>query len=170
MNHVTLCISRTNYGRKSRNLRVSITSLPIGLSNTCMREIGFNFIWNGLNPTAEDLDQIRDARHIQQEMFTRAFSFRHWSRVHQLNLAHQKVQEIRPVYRCCNALLEVEPHEITEDYDVIECYIPFSLEKDQELGMIQSIHSLLDRCHLSRLFYYYQKGSLILSVYAKPQD
>jgi hypothetical protein len=130
--------------------------------------IQFYLEW--FQPSAEEVNQIKDTRHIQQEIFTRAFSFKHWQRVHFLNTAHQQLQVIHPVYRCCNALLEIKPHELTEDYDIIEFYIPFSLEEDKELEMIQSIHALLDRCHLTRLFYYYQPGSLILSVHAKPQD
>ena len=124
--------------------------------------IQFYLEW--FRPSAEDLDNIRDMNHIKEEMFTRAFSLKHWSRVHLLNRTHQAT-DITHVHRSCNALLEVESHKITEDYDLIEFYIPFFVEKDDELELLQAIHSLLDRCHMTRIFYYYQPGSLILSVH-----
>jgi hypothetical protein len=124
--------------------------------------IQFYLEW--FKPSAEDINKIRDADHIKQEMFTRAFSHLHWSRVHFLNRAHAELKEIGHVHRSCNALLEVDPYDITEDYDMIEFYIPFFVEKHNELELLQSIHSLLDRCHMTRIFYYYQPGSLILSV------
>ena len=122
------------------------------------------FYLEWFHPNAEDLDKIKDARHIQQEMFIRAFSYKHWVRVHTLNKRHQQVKERIPLYRCCNALLEVEPHIITKEYDMIEFYIPFFVEKEKELELLQAIHSLLDRCKLNRLFYCYQPGHLILTV------
>jgi hypothetical protein len=127
--------------------------------------IQFYLEW--FQPSAEDLDKIRDIRQIQQEMFARSFSLQYWSRVHRLNKMHAQAPVMLPVYRNCNALLEVEPHELTQDYDLIEFYIPFPVDKDKEkdLVLLQAIHSLLDRCQVTRLFYCSQPGSLILSVY-----
>jgi hypothetical protein len=53
------------------------------------------FYLEWVRPTAEDLDSIKDVQHIKQELLTRAFSLKHWSRVHFLNHAHQQVQEQR---------------------------------------------------------------------------
>lgn len=123
------------------------------------------FYLEWFRPTSEELDAIKDDQQIKQEIYTRAFSFKHWNRVHSLNTSHQLMEEITPLFRSCNALLELESHEIIKDYDMLEFYIPFFIEKEKELALLQALHSLLDRCQLSRLFYYYQPGHLILSVH-----
>jgi hypothetical protein len=123
------------------------------------------FYLEWVRPTADDLDSIKDVQHIKQELLTRAFSLKHWSRVHLLNHAHQHVKEMIPLFRKCNALLEIESPEFTKEYDILEYYIPFFLEKEEELAFLQSIHSLVDRCQMTRLFYCYQPGQLILSVH-----
>jgi hypothetical protein len=126
--------------------------------------IQFYLEW--FRPTAEELDNLTNVNEIKQLMFTSALSFKQWSRVHLLNKKHQTV-EMRHVYRSCNALLEIEPHDLKEEYDIVEFYIPFYVEQDKELRLLQSIHSLLKRCKLARLFYDYHPGHLILSVYVK---
>ncbi len=126
--------------------------------------IQFYLEW--LKPTIEDLDQIHQARDIQQAFLTRAMPYLFWKRVHHLHQLHEQHRHnaILPVLRNCNALLEIDTTIFTKGYDMIEIYIPFLMEED-ELKLLQSIHALLDRCRLTRIFYCYQKYSLILSVH-----
>jgi hypothetical protein len=133
--------------------------------------IQFYLEW--VQPSAEDIHKLKEVNDIKRVLFTRVFSRRHWQRAHFLNKTHQSLKgnsdkEVHHVFRCCNALLDIKPEELTEEYDMIEFYIKFNLEKEKEEGMIQAIHALLHRCRMGRLYYDYQQGSLILCIHVKP--
>jgi hypothetical protein len=135
----------------------------------------FSYIYDGnwiqfylewFHPTPQEIHQIKDAHSIKEEIFTRAFSLENWKRIHFLNRIHQQYKHnaILPILRNCNALLEVKPCIFTKEYDMIEIVIPYEQDNNNEVELLQAIHSLLDRCHLTRLFYCYQKDCLILTV------
>lgn len=119
--------------------------------------IQFYLEW--FQPTTQEINRIKDAQTIKQEIFTRAFSLENWKRIHFLNRIHKQFNHnaILPILQNCNALLEVEPCIFTKEYDMIEIVIPYELGDKNELELLQAIHSLLDRCHLTRIFYCYQK-------------
>ena len=125
--------------------------------------IQFYLEW--LQPTSTQIDRIQDAKDVKRTLLKKSWTRLQWERVHFLNKVHRYASnKLHPILKCCNALLEVEPFMFTREYDLIEFYIPFYVDKEKKMELLQSIHALLLRCNLPRIVYSYQPGSLILSV------
>jgi len=138
------------------------------------KDWSFPFIYEGnwiqfylewLQPTSQEIDRIQEVKDIKRILLKESWSRLQWNSVHFLNKVHGYAsKKLLPILKCCNALLEVEPFMFTKEFDLIEFYIPFYVDNKKEMELIQSIHALLVRCNLTKIFYDYQPGSLILSV------